>query len=54
VGIPLVRGVDLAFHTLPISIVDPDFAKEQMELMLRGVYLHPSGQLPPTSGTSAT
>jgi hypothetical protein len=26
--------------------VDPDFAKEQMELMLRGVYLHPSGQMP--------
>ena len=29
-----------------IAIVDPDFAKQQMELMLRGVYLHPSGQLP--------
>ena len=28
------------------AIVDPDFAKEQMALMLQGVYLHPSGQLP--------
>ena len=43
---PWYAAWDLAFHTLPLSIVDPDFAKEQMELMLRGAYLHPSGQLP--------
>jgi hypothetical protein len=43
---PWYAAWDLAFHTLPISIVDPDFAKRQMELMLRGVYLHPSGQIP--------
>ncbi len=43
---PWYAAWDLAFHTLPLSIVDPDFAKEQMKLMLRGVYLHPSGQLP--------
>ncbi len=43
---PWYAAWDLAFHTLPISIVDPDFAKEQMRLMLRGVYLHPSGQIP--------
>ena len=43
---PWYAAWDLAFHTLPISIVDPDFAKEQMKLMLRGLYLHPSGQLP--------
>jgi hypothetical protein len=43
---PWYAAWDLAFHTLPISIVDPDFAKQQMELMLRGFYLHPSGQLP--------
>jgi hypothetical protein len=43
---PWYAAWDLAFHTLPISIVDPDFAKEQLALMLRGVYLHPSGQLP--------
>src|SRR3990172_8156449 len=40
---PWYAAWDLAFHTLPLSIVDPDFAKEQMELMLRAVYPHPSG-----------
>jgi hypothetical protein len=43
---PWYAAWDLAFHTLPIAIVDPDFAKEQMKLMLRAVYLHPSGRLP--------
>jgi hypothetical protein len=43
---PWYAAWDLAFHTLPLSIVDPDFAKDQMKLMLRGHYLHPSGQLP--------
>ncbi len=43
---PWYAAWDLAFHTLPLSIVDPDFAKEQMQLMLRGAYLHPNGQMP--------
>ena len=43
---PWYAAWDLAFHTLPLSIVDPDFAKQQMRLMLRARYLHPSGQLP--------
>ncbi len=43
---PWYAAWDLAFHTLPLAIVDPDFAKEQMRLMLKGVYQHPSGQLP--------
>ncbi|MFZ2088347.1 MAG: hypothetical protein WAU47_07205, partial [Desulfobaccales bacterium] len=43
---PWYAAWDLAFHTLPLAIVDPDFAKQQLELMLRGVYLHPSGQMP--------
>ena len=43
---PWYAAWDLAFHTLPISIVDPDFAKEQMTLMLKNTYLHPSGQMP--------
>ena len=43
---PWYAAWDLAFHTLPISIVDPDFAKNQMELMLRPIYLHPNGQMP--------
>jgi mannosylglycerate hydrolase MGH1-like protein len=43
---PWYAAWDLAFHTLPISIVDPDFARDQMKLMLRGAYLHPNGQIP--------
>ena len=43
---PWYAAWDLAFHTLPLEIVDPDFAKEQMKLMLGGVYMHPSGQIP--------
>jgi hypothetical protein len=43
---PWYAAWDLAFHTLPLSIVDTDFAKDQMELMLRGAYLHPNGQIP--------
>ncbi len=43
---PWYAAWDLAFHTLPLAIADPDFAKQQMELMLRGVYLHPNGQMP--------
>ena len=43
---PWYAAWDLAFHTLPLSIVDPEFAKEQMGLMLRASYLHPSGQIP--------
>jgi hypothetical protein len=43
---PWYAAWDLAFHTLPLSIVDLDFAKQQMELMLYTAYLHPSGQMP--------
>jgi len=43
---PWYAAWDLAFHTLPLAIVDPDFAKQQMQLMLHGLYLHPSGQMP--------
>ncbi|MEI8005345.1 MAG: glucosidase, partial [Bacteroidota bacterium] len=43
---PWYAAWDLAFHTLPIAIVDPDFAKNQMQLMLSGLYLHPNGQMP--------
>ena len=43
---PWYAAWDLAFHTLPLSIVDPDFAKQQMHLMLHGHYLHPNGQIP--------
>jgi Glycosyl hydrolase family 63 C-terminal domain len=43
---PWYAAWDLAFHTIALSAVDPDFAKEQLELMLKGTYLHPSGQIP--------
>ena len=43
---PWYAAWDLAFHTLPLAIVDPDFAKEQMDLIFRTSYLHPSGQMP--------
>ncbi len=43
---PWYAAWDLAFHTLPLSIVDPDFAKDQMNLMLKARYLHPNGQMP--------
>jgi hypothetical protein len=37
---------DLAFHTIPLSIVDVDFAKDQLRLFLGRHYLHPNGQIP--------
>ena len=43
---PWYAAWDLAFHTLPLALVDSEFAKEQLTLMLREWYLHPSGQLP--------
>jgi len=43
---PWYAAWDLAFHTIALSVVDPDFAREQLNLMLREVYLHPSGQIP--------
>ncbi|HTQ27292.1 MAG TPA: hypothetical protein VMI35_04155, partial [Puia sp.] len=43
---PWYAAWDLAFHTLPLSIVDPDLAKNQLEMMLRNSYMHPNGQMP--------
>jgi hypothetical protein len=37
---------DLGFHCLALVLVDPDFAKRQLELMLLDDYIHPNGQLP--------
>ncbi len=42
---PWFAAWDLAFHMVAISRVDPDFAKEQMLLLLREWYMHPNGQL---------
>jgi hypothetical protein len=43
---PWYAAWDLAFHCVPLALVDPDFAKEQLVLMLREWYMHPNGQLP--------
>jgi hypothetical protein len=43
---PWYAAWDLAFHTIPLGMVDPDFAKSQLDLMLRNDYLHPNGQIP--------
>jgi hypothetical protein len=43
---PWYAAWDLAFHTIPLMMVDLDFAKEQLALMLSPGYLHPSGQIP--------
>ncbi len=43
---PWYAAWDLAFHTLALSVVDLDFAKEQLKLVLSGRYLHPNGQVP--------
>lgn len=43
---PWYAAWDLAFHCLPLALVDSDFAKQQLVLMLREWYMHPNGQLP--------
>ncbi len=43
---PWYAAWDLAFHCVPLALVDCDFAKEQLTLMLREWYMHPNGQLP--------
>jgi len=43
---PWYAAWDLAFHCIPLALVDPDFAKEQLILILREWYMHPNGQVP--------
>jgi hypothetical protein len=43
---PWYAAWDLAFHCIPLALVDSDFAKEQLLLMLREWYMHPNGQIP--------
>src|SRR5688572_11067804 len=43
---PWYAAWDLAFHCVPLSMVDPQFAKDQLILFLREWYMHPNGQLP--------
>jgi hypothetical protein len=41
---PWFAAWDLAFHTIPLALIDPDFAKQQLDLMTREWYMHPNGQ----------
>ena len=43
---PWYAAWDLAFHCVPLALVDSEFAKEQLVLLLREWYMHPNGQLP--------
>lgn len=43
---PWFAAWDLAFHCIPITRIDPDFAKNQLLLLLKDRYLHPNGQIP--------
>jgi hypothetical protein len=43
---PWYAAWDLAFHTIPLALIDPDFAKRQLILLLREWFMHPNGQLP--------
>jgi hypothetical protein len=43
---PWYAAWDLAFHVIALTLVDPDFGKQQLKLMLRERYMHPNGQIP--------
>jgi hypothetical protein len=43
---PWYAAWDLAFHTVPLALVDAEFAKDQLVLFLREWYMHPNGQIP--------
>ncbi|MBE9225511.1 glucosidase [Phormidium sp. LEGE 05292] len=43
---PWFAAWDLAFHCIPLTMVDPEFAKSQLDLLTREWYMHPNGQIP--------
>jgi hypothetical protein len=43
---PWFAAWDLAFHAIPLSMIDPEFAKRQLDVLTREWYMHPNGQLP--------
>jgi hypothetical protein len=43
---PWYASWDLAFHAVAFAMVDPDFAKKQLQLLVKERYMHPNGQLP--------
>ncbi|MBF0475711.1 MAG: glucosidase, partial [Deltaproteobacteria bacterium] len=51
---PWYAAWDLAFHSVTLAMVDLDFAKRQIKLVLNDLYLHPDGRIRPVNGTSMT
>jgi len=43
---PWFAAWDTAFHAIPLAMIDPDFAKDQLLLLTREWYMHPNGQIP--------
>ncbi|MBD2500567.1 MGH1-like glycoside hydrolase domain-containing protein [Anabaena azotica] len=43
---PWFAAWDLAFHTIPLAMIDTDFAKYQLDVLTREWYMHPNGQIP--------
>ncbi|MBD2207909.1 glucosidase [Calothrix sp. FACHB-1219] len=43
---PWYAAWDLAFHCIPLAMIDPDFAKYQLDILTREWYMHPNGQIP--------
>ena len=43
---PWYAAWDLAFHTIPLALVDPDYSKQMLSVFLREWYMHPNGQIP--------
>lgn len=43
---PFFAAWDTAFHCIPLAMIDPDFAKKQLDLLTREWYMHPNGQIP--------
>lgn len=43
---PWFAAWDLAFHTISLALIDPDFAKRQLYLLMQEYYMHPNGQIP--------
>jgi hypothetical protein len=43
---PWFAAWDLAFHCLPLAVIDPEFAKYQLDVLTREWYMHPNGQIP--------
>ena len=43
---PFFAAWDTAFHCIPLAVVDPEFAKKQLDLLTREWYMKPDGQIP--------